>query len=289
MNEMRIARAFLAAAIFASPPAARARTLCTIVTDAKDGAALLEQGDCRARVTPASTFKIALAVIGFESGLLKNAHSPEFPFKDAYVDWGGDNWKQPTDPTRWIKYSVVWYSQIIAHTLGAPRLEGYLRKFDYGNADMSGDAGQQNGLDRAWIGSSLKISPAEQTVFLRKLLARELPVSEKAMAETIEIVETRPAREGWELHGKTGSAYPRTVDGGQDLEHGYGWYVGWAVRDGRSLVFARLDQDEHREAISAGLRARDEFIEQWPSLASQALASSPGSTASQTGMRRHAP
>lgn len=289
MNRMRIARAVLASAMCALPAAASARTLCTVIADARDGAALLEQGECRARVTPASTFKIALAVIGFDSGLLTNAHAPEYAFKEGYVDWGGDNWKQPTDPARWTKYSVVWYSQILAHALGAARLEINLRKFDYGNADMSGDPGKQNGLDRAWIGSSLKISPVEQTVFLRKLLARELPVSEKAAAETIGILEIHPAREGWELHGKTGSAFLRTADGGQDMEHGYGWYVGWAVRDGHALIFARLNQDERKEAVAGGLRARDELLEEWPSLSSQALASSSGSTASQTGLRRHAP
>jgi beta-lactamase class D len=289
MNKVRLASVVLASAMLALPANARARTLCTVIADARDGAALLEQGECRIRVTPASTFKIALAVIGFDSGLLTNAHSPEYAFREGYVDWGGDIWKQPTDPARWMKYSVVWYSQLVARALGAARLEDYLRKFDYGNADMSGDPGKQNGLDRAWIGSSLKISPVEQTDFLRKLLARELPVSEKAAAETVGIVETRPAREGWELHGKTGSAFPRTADGGHDLEHGYGWYVGWAVRGGRVLAFARLDQDERKETISGGLRARDELIEEWPSLASQALASSSVSTGSHTGRRRQEP
>jgi beta-lactamase class D len=38
-------------------------------------------------------------------------------FKEGDPDWGGDNWRQPTDPTRWLKYSVVWYSQRITHAL----------------------------------------------------------------------------------------------------------------------------------------------------------------------------
>lgn len=268
---------------------AEARTLCTLIADATDGRPLLEQGDCRTRVTPASTFKIALSIIGFDAGLLHDSHSPEFPYREGYVDWGGENWKQPTDPTRWIKYSVVWYSQILAHALGRQRIEDALRKFDYGNADMSGDRGQGNGLDRAWIGSSLKISPLEETVFLGKLVDRRLPASRAAMEETMKIIETRMAGDGWELHGKTGFAYPRGVDGVQDLEHGFGWYVGWGVRDGRILVFARLNQNDGAEAVSGGLRARDELIAAWPGLAAQALASDSESTGSQTGRRRHDP
>jgi beta-lactamase class D len=291
MSDLRFDRRLLLAAplLLASPAMAEARTLCTLIADPTDGRALLEQGECRTRVTPASTFKIALSVIGFDAGLLLNSHSPEFPYREGYVDWGGENWKQPTDPTRWIKYSVVWYSQILAHALGQQRIADALRKFDYGNADMSGDPGQSNGLDRAWIGSSLKISPLEQAFFLGKLVDRQLPASREAMEETIKIIETRTTGDGWELHGKTGFAYPRGANGAQDLEHGFGWYVGWGVRDGRILVFARLNQDESAEAVSGGLRARDELIAEWPGLAAQAFASDSGSTSSQAGRRRHDP
>jgi len=262
----RSVRGAMAALVVGLPSSAGAGTLCTIVVDAANGKALLEQGDCRTRVTPASTFKIALSLMGFDSGFLKDAHRPELPYKEGYVDWGGSNWMQPTDPTRWLKYSVVWYSQIVSHSLGAQRLADYAAKFGYGNADFSGDPGRNNGLDRAWIASSLKISPWEQTVFLRKLVTRQLPVSEDAIEETSKIIEVSSARDGWRLHGKTGSANPRQPDGSSDEAHGYGWYVGWAVKEDRTLIFARLNQDEHKTAISGGLRARDGLIEEWPAL-----------------------
>jgi beta-lactamase class D len=263
--------AFLALFSIAAAAPAFAKPLCTIVANAADDKVLLEQGDCRTRVTPASTFKIALAVIGFETGYLKNEHEPVLPFKEGYVDWGGDNWKQPTDPARWIKYSVVWYSQIMAHTLGAQSLTEFAQKFGFGNADFTGDPGKNNGLDRAWIGSSLKISPFEQTVFLRKLVRRQLPVSERAMSEASKIVDTIPAEGGWDMHGKTGAAFPRLPDGTLDEAHGFGWYVGWAVKDGRTLVFATLTQDEAKEPVSAGLRARETMISTWPMLVQSLL------------------
>ena len=256
----------LAALIMGLPSFAEARTLCTIVVDAADGKSLFEQGDCRTRVTPASTFKIALSLMGFDSGFLKDEHHPELPYEVGYVDWGGVNWMRPTDPTRWMKYSVVWYSQIVARALGAQRLADYAAKFGYGNADFSGDPSRNSGFDRAWIDSSLRISPLEQTIFLRRLVTGELPVSQAALERTSGIVEVVATKDGWRLHGKTGSANPRAPDGSVDEAHGYGWYVGWAILDHRALIFARLNQDDRIEAISGGLRAREELIEEWSAL-----------------------
>ena len=76
---------------------------------------------------------------------------PVLDYREGDPDWGGEEWKQPTDPTRWLKYSVVWYSQRITHALGAERLTAYANAFSYGNADFSGDPGKNNGLERAWI------------------------------------------------------------------------------------------------------------------------------------------
>src|SRR5690606_31094243 len=134
---------------------ALAKSLCTIVLDARNGRTLLEEGDCDIRATPASTFKIPLAVMGFDSGFLVDAHSPELPFKKGYPDWLGDVWRQPTDPARWIRHSVVWYSQRITEQLGEAELARYTTAFGYGNADTSGDPGKDNGLERSWISSSL--------------------------------------------------------------------------------------------------------------------------------------
>ena len=252
------------------PVAAEARTICTIVADAADGKVLMEEGDCKTRVTPASTFKVALALMGSDSGFITDAHTPTLPFKDGYPDFGGAEWKKPTDPTRWMKYSVVWYSQQIAKALGAPRLGDYAKSFGYGNADFSGDPGKNNGLERAWIISSLKISPEEQVVFLGKLVNRTLPVPAKAFDLVDTIVEHRSVEGGWEAHGKTGMAYPRKADDSFDESRAYGWFVGWAVKGDRTLVFARLIQDDKKEAGPAGNRAREAFLGEFPKLAVEA-------------------
>ncbi|WP_018700130.1 class D beta-lactamase [Amorphus coralli] len=249
-----------------APAPVVAKTLCTLVVEAASGRTVLEEGDCAGRVTPASTFKLPLAVMGFDAGYLKGPHDPVLPFRDGYVDWL-DAWKEPADPTRWLKYSVVWYSQQITHHLGTERLARYARAFGYGNADFSGDPGKDNGLDRSWIASSLQVSPREQVRFLRGLVTGTLPVSQRAMTLTRTIVETRGGGDGWTIHGKTGGAFPRLAGGGFDRARGWGWYAGWAEKNGEIYVFARLIRDETRHSVSPGLRARDAFIADWPGLA----------------------
>ena len=249
------------------PATASAKTLCTVIVDADTGARLFEDGTCDLRATPASTFKVALAVMGFDAGFLTDMKAPVLAYREGEVDWGGENWRRPTEPTRWLKYSVVWYSQRIARSLGQDTLTHYARAFGYGNADFSGDPGKNNGLERAWISSSLAISPREQVAFLRKLVTGRLPVSQAAMDKTMRIVATTRAGGGWRVSGKTGGAYPRKADGSFDRARGFGWFVGWAVRGERRLVFARLAQDETRQAGSPGIRTRDAFLKAWPWLA----------------------
>jgi len=244
----------------------RAKTVCTIIADAGSGAVLLEQGDCRSRVTPASTFKVALSLMGFDSGFLTSTNAPVLPYKAGYPDWGGKNWTRPTDPERWMKYSVVWYSQQLTAALGAGKIQGHLKAFGYGNADFSGDPGKNNALERAWIASSLKIAPTEQVAFLRALVNRTLPVAPLAIDQTMAIIETTPAGNGWTVSGKTGAAYPRRADGSFDRAKSWGRFVGWAEKSDRTLVFARLNQDEKRERGSAGIRNKKAFLKEWPEL-----------------------
>jgi beta-lactamase class D len=256
--------ALLLAASAALP--AQARTLCTIVADAATGNVLHETGDCDSRVTPASTFKIPLALIGFDSGVLIDSKTPVWPFKKGYPDWGGAAWQQDVGPAHWMKHSVLWYSQQLTARLGMDHFASAVTALDYGNADLSGDPGQDNALERSWISSSLKISPREQLGFLRRLLAGDLPVSPAAMAATREIVGSESFASGWTIWGKTGSAYPRHADGSFDRRHGWGWFVGWGQRGGTTLVFARLTQDEGGESGSAGLRTRSSLLRDWSSL-----------------------
>jgi beta-lactamase class D len=258
-----VALGFVLAGLASS--AVYARTICTVVADASTRQILVQQGDCSSRVTPASTFKIAISLMGFDSGFLKDEHAPVLPYREGYVDWGGALWREPTDPARWIKYSVVWFSEQVTQALGQARFQQYTSAFDYGNADVSGNPPEHNGVMGAWINSSLRISPLEQVSFLQKVVDRQLPVSAHAFDMTDSITEITTLPGGWNIHGKTGTGSPGSSF---DKAHSYGWFVGWATQGPRTLVFARLIQDEKIEADSAGVRARDSFLQELPALVS---------------------
>lgn len=242
---------------------ANAANICTLFTEPSSGTVRYESGDCDTRATPASTFKIALALMGYDAGYLKDANEPRLPYRDEYVDWGGADWTQDTDPQRWLTYSVVWYSRQITKALGTDTLTRYAADFNYGNADFSGDQGKNNGLERAWIESSLKISPREQTAFLTRLTDKKLPISAEAMVRTQNIINTVELDNGWTIYGKTGSAYPRYKDGSFNRSRMRGWFVGWAEKDDKTLVFTSLNQDQNRTKGPAGQRAKLAFIKQW--------------------------
>lgn len=244
---------------------AQGGTVCTLVADAQTGTVLLEEGDCRSRVTPASTFKVPLAVMAYDAGILTDADRPVMAYRAGDPDWGGANWTKDTDPTDWMRFSVVWYSQRITHSMGAEALTRYAQDFKYGNADFSGDPGFGNGLERAWIASSLQVSPREQVAFLRALVMDALPISSQAMRNARAIVESRQIGD-WIIYGKTGAAYPRRADRSFDYARGWGWFVGWARSDARTLVFARLTQSSERTEGSPGNLTRDALLKEWADL-----------------------
>lgn len=241
------------------------REICMLVVDAASTRTLHEAGDCTTPVTPASTFKLPLALIGFDSGVLVDPQTPRLAFQPGDPDWG-DRWREDTDPLHWMKYSSLWYSQRITHALGAQTMSDYVAAFGYGNGDLSGDAGLDNGLERAWVSSSLLIPPRGQADFIARLLARSLPVSQSAYENTFAILEAFPAGDGWTLYGKTGGAYPRNADRSFDYSRGWGWFIGWAERGDQILIFVRLDQDETRMTGSPGLRARNALLTGWTDL-----------------------
>jgi beta-lactamase class D len=270
----------IAAVMLFCPAAATdafAAATCTLIVDAATGATQVRIGDrCDERQTPASSFKVPLALIGFDSGILQDSDRPAWPYREEYAAWD-DLWKRTTTPTTWMRDSVVWYSQELTRRLGAERFQQYLDRFDYGNRDASGHPGRGDGLTTAWLSTSLRISPSEQVAFLRRLVLRQLPVSRPATARTMAIMTTMIV-DGWRISGKTGTGYRRLDDGTYDRDRQVGWFVGWARRSGRTLVFARLIEDEDEDArpqrVRAGWRARDTLFADWPTLMAQALSRS---------------
>jgi beta-lactamase class D len=266
LERLFAALALGAAAVFASVAGAvAADNVCTVLADASTGAILKQEGECDRRVPPASTFKVPIALMGYDAGFLKDENSPKLPFKEGYPDWI-ESWRSDTDPAAWMENSVVWYSQQVTQALGKEKFEGYVAAFGYGNADVSGDKGKDNGLTRSWLSSSLRISPIEQVDFLTKLVGRKLPVSARAYDMTEAILTQYELPKGWTVHGKTGAGFAVKADGTPDRRKPVGWYVGWARKSDRTVVFARLKENSKPQKMSPGFGTRDELLKDLPSM-----------------------
>ena len=236
---------------------------CTTFVDAGSGKALLREGDCSSRITPVSTFNIVVSLMGYDSGFLKDQHAPVLPYRESYQAWNKE-WHRDMDPSQWISYSAVWYAQQVTQHIGRAQFERYVQGFGYGNRDTSGDRSKDNGLTWSWVGSSMQISPDEQTSFLRRLARKELPVSQYAHDQTAKLLKVRDLPNGWQVFGKTGTGAPIGPDGKDDYSRSYGWFVGWATNGQRTIVFARLAQDEKLTEGAAGPRTKEAFLRELP-------------------------
>lgn len=205
--------------------------------------------------------------MGYDAGILLNSDAPTWPYLPGYAA-SREEWKKDTNPVSWLRDSVVWYSQVLVGKLGAEKFQKYVDAFEYGNRDLNSLGPlPANGLAPAvWLNSSLKVSAVEQIAFIRKLLGDALPVSQRAMAQTRAIMPSISASDGWSVHGKTGAGYQPAKGAGIDPERQFGWFVGWAEKEGRRVVFARLIKDDERVRSVASLRARDTLLADLPTL-----------------------
>lgn len=193
------------------------------------------QEDFNKPSSPCSTFKIVLSLIGFDAGVLKNETCPRWqriePIDAEEIS------PSTSTPKEWIEYSCVWFSQMLTPLLGIETLKSYLALFDYGNQDLSGDPGKDNGLTNAWLESSLQISMNEQLDFLKKMLREELPVSNHALNMTRKILYRKEIGEGWKMYGKTGLGLnPRAEQSDEEIIHN-AWFNGWIERDDQRYIF----------------------------------------------------
>jgi bla regulator protein BlaR1 len=135
---------------------------------------------------------------------------------------------------------------MIASQIGEARMKDYLKKFNYGNNDISG------GLTKFWLQSSLKISPMEQVDFLRKFYDYQLFASQKNV-DIVKDVITLSNIKGIKLSGKTGS-------GGRSLNDKYinGWFVGYVEKDKNVYFFAtNIEANETAKKSAGGAEAKE--------------------------------
>lgn len=211
---------------------------CFYVKNLHTNKTLKQEGNiCKVRLSPASTFKIALSLMGYDAKILKDTKKPVWPYCACYKA-SLPIWRSAHNPTTWIKNSCVWYSQILTKKLGMKKFKKYVYLLDYGNKDVSGTSGKNNGLTTAWLSSSLKISNQEQASFLEKMLNKKFPLSNQAYNMTKQILFIEKLNNGWSLYGKTGAGFKQNPDGSTSKQT-ISWFIGFATKNGRTVIFAK--------------------------------------------------
>lgn len=176
---------------------------------------------CAARYSPASTFKIPNSLIGLETGVI--------PDQYFVLPWDHQKrniaiWNRDHDLRSAIANSVVWYYQELARRVGAERMDSLVRRMQYGNMDISG------GIDRFWLGSTLRISADEEVAFIRKLRDGTLPVSRRSQEIVKDILILEKSGD-YVLRAKTGFAsFPP--------DSAVGWFVGYVEKGEKVYFFA---------------------------------------------------
>lgn len=164
---------------------------------------VINQENCREQLVACSTFKVPLAVMAFDSKVLKD--------ENVVLKWDGKKDEREVvnhdhNAKTWMRDSVVWFSQRLTPKMGEKKLKKYLADFNYGNQDISA------GIKTAWLTApdlepALKISAYEQKDFMEKLWTDKLPASKRAMKITRDITFLETSPKGFNLSGKTGSNY----------------------------------------------------------------------------------
>lgn len=225
-----------------------------VLLDARSGETIRHNPErARTGFLPASTFKIPNTLIALETGV---ADGPNFFLRRDTIlapteSWWPASWREDHTLRTALPNSVVWYYQELARRVGSERMQGYLDRFDYGNADISG------GIDEFWLSGGLRISADEQVDFLRRFLDGELGVSQRntELVKELLLLEEAPT---YRLSGKTGWASFDDPDIPQ-----IGWFVGYLERGEELHIFAlnlRVRNDEdvaaRQEITRAILRDR---------------------------------
>lgn len=220
-----------------------------VLFEVKSGRTLVCNEDrAGTRFVPASTFKVAHALIALETGAIEN--------ENTAFQWDGQArgvaaWDRDTSLAGAMAPSVVWVFQEVATRIGADQERVWLTRLSYGNAATGGP----ENLRTFWLSGPLAISAFEQIDFLNSLREGTIEAATLNQARVRAMLELRDCGSDCRVFGKTGAVLP--IDDRGFLRNGSaeflppgertGWFVGWVERSdeaGGPVVFAHnLDLD----------------------------------------------
>lgn len=170
---------------------------------------------------PASTYKIPNSVIALETGIVKNS---ETMFYWDGEPRGMESWEADLTFNQAFKRSCVPCYQQVAREIGVERMRKYLDVFQYGEIDVDSST-----LDMFWLQGTSKITQHQQIDFLRRVNAREIPMSDSTFL-TLQTLMSIEKTDQYELFGKTGWSIVGDKNNG--------WFVGFVTKGDHQWYFA---------------------------------------------------
>lgn len=193
------------------------------------------------RFAPQSTFKIFNAMIGLDTGAVKD--------ELEVLPYGGKpqlikEWERDMNLRDGIRVSNVPVYQELARRIGARRMQHYIDLVGYGNRKLGPV------IDRFWLDGPLEISAIEQARLKARLAQRQLPFSERSML-TMRSMIRQEGTQGYTMFAKTGWGFHTATAQ-------IGWLVGWIEKEGKPYAFAlNIDILNNADAAKRHALVRD--------------------------------
>ena len=192
---------------------------------------------------PASTFKIANALIGIETGRIVN--------EKMIIKWDGNvrvfangdtakDWNKDLTMEEAFKVSAVPYFQEVARRIGKDTMQYWLDSLHYGTSKII------TRIDTFWLDNSLKITADEQLGFVKKLYFNQLPFRKNTTQEVVKKIMLQEKNTNYSLSYKTGLGY-------RENGNALGWIVGW-IEENRHPYFFVLNVEGNANTNMKNIR-----------------------------------
>jgi beta-lactamase class D len=191
---------------------------------------------------PASTFKIVNALIGIETGVVKD--------DSTVIKWNGRPWTNATcnaDLPMYLAFrnSCVPWFQELAKRIGRDTMQKQIDSLGYGR--RYGRPVIKN-IDTFWLDNSIKVTADEQLGLVKRLYFEQLPFQ----ARTQRIVKQMMLMENstnYKLSYKTGL-------GRRENGNAIGWIIGWIEENRHAYFFALQVESNDQQADIGSVRMK---------------------------------
>lgn len=183
--------------------------------------------------SPASTFKIANAILGLENKIITDEN---FVLPWDSIIRSNAIWNQTQNLNFAFKNSTVWYFQEIARRIGPEKMLVGLQNLNYCDSSFK----IKNDIDKFWLNGNLKKSLIEQIGFINLLSSNKMNIGKKTY-KTLEIIMASDTLSNSYIYSKTGWA----VDGSEDI----GWFIGYVIKNNKKYVFGSLVKTKNFEKV----------------------------------------